>query len=215
MPTTDTPPQSDSLCTVDDLNARLLAPLSTAQQAQAAALLTDATAMVRRYCRRRFTATTEQYTTTLRPVDGKIILRQTPIQSVDEVARVNPDGQTETIYGLWIFDGIDTVLVGPPPLQVNAPVVWTDVDWWWRDISYRVTYTHGDGTVPPEVTSVICGMVIRALLAPSAPGIISETLPAYTYRMADAVMPGQVALTAADKALLNDFRRPVRTMELR
>lgn len=214
MPT-DTPPQSDALVTVDQLNDRLLAPLTEAQQTQATALLLDASAMVRRYCRRRFTVTTEQLTTTLRPVDGKIILRQTPIQSVDEVARVNPDGQTETIYGLWIFDGIDTVLVGPPPLQVNAPEVWTDVDWWWRDISYRVTYTHGDGVVPPEVVAVVCGMVTRAVLSPSAPGIVSETLPAYTYRMADAVMPGQVALTAADKATLSDFRRPVRTLELR
>lgn len=214
MPT-DTPPQLDALVTVDQLNARMLAPMTTAQQTQAAELLVDASARVRRYCRRRFTLTTEQITTTLRPVDGKIILRQTPIQSVDSVARVNPDGETETIYGLWIFDGIDTVLVGPPPLQINAPVVWTDVDWWWRDISYRVTYTHGDGVVPPEVTAVIAGMVIRALSSPAGPGVISETLPAYSYRMADPVMPGQVSLTAADKADLADFRRCVRSVELR
>jgi hypothetical protein len=209
-------PSRDPLVALSDIQARVTVTLTAGQQAAASALITDASARVRNWTRQDFAVGSRQDTVNVRPTDGKIRLRLLPVLSVDEVARVLPDGTESIAYGLWIYDGIDTINVWPPaPLLVNAPVAWTSADWWWRDVAYAITYTHGYAAVPDDVISVVCGMVSRVLLAPGAPGVIGETITNYSYRMADGVMPGQTTLTAADKEQLEIYRRPLRTLELR
>jgi hypothetical protein len=88
-------------------------------------------------------------------------------------------------------------------IMVNLPE-WVH-DRAWLPATYRVTYTHGYAAVPAEVVAVVCGMVGRTLSAPStASGITSETIGSYSYRTAEPGIGVTVALSAADKAFLDD-----------
>lgn len=46
-------------------------------------------------------------------------------------------------FSLWTFDGISRIMLAPPTAVVNAPEYWIDNDWFWRNVTYQVTYTHG------------------------------------------------------------------------
>jgi hypothetical protein len=188
--------------------------LTSAEQTRAATLLVDASSRVRAHCRQSFTQV--QTTEIIAPVDNQIILPQRPIISVDAVARVNADGKSFMPYSVWTWDGKATLMLGPPSAIVNAPAVWTDMDWFWRNVSYQIQYTHGYAVIPDDVIGVVAGMVLRVLMAPGSPGVISETIGGYSYRMADGFPTAQVDLTSADEKILKEYcGRRNRTIELR
>lgn len=185
-----------------------------AQTARATGLLLTASARVRAHCRQDFTL--EQTTKIFSTTDNQIVLPQRPVVSVDAVARVMADGHTFTPYAVWTFDGIATVMLGPPSAVINAPEIWTDVDWFWRNVTYQVQYTHGYATAPDDIVDVCANMVQRVMAAPGSPGVQSETIGGYAYRMADGYPAGVVTLTDDDKEALRQYRgRRNRTIELR
>ncbi|WP_157536538.1 hypothetical protein [Kitasatospora mediocidica] len=152
----------------------------------------------------------------LSPTDNQLILSQRPVASIDSISRVNADGKSLIPYSVWTWDGLATVTLSPPSSIVNAPEIWADNDWFWRNISYQITYTHGYSVIPDDVVGVTAGMVLRVIMAPGSPGVISETIGGYSYRMADNFPTAQVELTAADIAILRPYRgRRNRTIEMR
>ncbi|MEU7096058.1 hypothetical protein [Kitasatospora aureofaciens] len=202
------------LATVTDVANRMPRALTTAEQTRATTLLVDASSRIRAHCRQAFTQV--QTTEIIAPVDNQIILPQRPVISVDAVARVNADGRSFMPYSVWTWDGKATLMLGPPSAIVNAPAVWTDMDWFWRNVTYQVTYTHGYSVIPDDVVGVAAGMVARVLMAPGSPGVISETIGGYAYRMADGFPTAQVDLTSADEKILKSYcGRRNRTIELR
>lgn len=59
-------------------------------------------------------------------------------------------------------------------------------------------------------------MVVRVLLAPGTPGIQSETIGGYSYRIQDGYPVGMVSLTSDDeRALARYMGRRNRTIEIR
>jgi hypothetical protein len=203
-----------ALAIVADVEARMPRALSTAEQTRADTLLIDASSRIRKYCRQTFTR--DQTREIISPTDNQIVLAQRPVISVDALERVNADGKSYTPFSVWTWDGAQTIMLGPPTVLLNAPEAWTDTDWFWRNITYRVQYTHGYDVIPEDIVGVCAGMVARVLMAPGAPGVISETIGGYQYRMADGFPSAQVSLTTDDMAILSDYRnRRNRTIELR
>lgn len=202
------------LAQVSDVQARMPRPMTTDETTRAATLLVDASSRVRSHTRQTFSQI--QTTEIIPPVDNQIILPQRPVISVDALARVNADGKTFMPYSIWTFDGRDTLMLGPPSAIVNAPEVWTDMDWFWRNVTYQVTYTHGYPVIPDDVIGVVAGMVMRVIMAPGSPGVISETIGGYAYRMADGYPTAVVSLSADDETILRRYiGRRNRTIELR
>lgn len=202
------------LATVQDVQARMPRTLTAADNARVNALLADASNLVRAFARQKFTVDTTQRV--FRPVDNQIVLQERPVISVDSLARVGPDGKTMMPFSIWTFDGIATIMLGPPSMLINAPEVWTDVDWFWRNVTYMVGYTHGYTVIPEDVVGVVANMACRVLLAPGAPGMVTETIGGYSYRMADGFPTAMVSLTAEDRETLSAYRaRRNRTVELR
>lgn len=202
------------LAVVSDVAARMPRPMTTDEQTRATTLLIDASSRVRSHTRQTFTL--GQSTNVISPTDGQIVLPQRPVVSVDSLGRVNADGKTILPYSVWTFDGIATIMLGPPTAIINAPEVWTDSDWFWRNVTYQVTYTHGYDVIPEDVVGVTAGMVMRVLMAPGAPGVIGETIGGYSYRIADGYPTAVVAMTDEDREILKPYRgRRNRTIELR
>lgn len=202
------------LATVVDVSNRMPRALTTEEQTRATTLLMDASSRVRRHTKQTFNLA--QTTEIIAPVDNEIVLPQRPVLSIDAVARVNADGKSFLPYSIWTWDGASTLMLGPPSAVINAPEVWTDMDWFWRNVTYQIKYTHGYSVIPDDVVGVVAGMVMRVLMAPGSPGVISETIGGYSYRMADGYPSAQVSLTADDVEILRDYRgRRNRTIELR
>ncbi|GAA2618765.1 hypothetical protein SMC26_40320 [Actinomadura fulvescens] len=195
------------LATVADLVARLGRPLTSDEQARAAALLADASALVRSHTGRTFAAPPVTETRTLRAQGGEIRLPSPPIRDVDRVALVlGLDGVGDVPVVGWRWDGADLLHVSADTYVINQPEILRDVEiapW-----TYRVTYTHGHDQVPDDVVAVVAAMVLRCLTAPSsAGGVVSETIGGYSYRLADGASGTAVILTGADRAALAGYRR--------
>lgn len=207
------PASLPALATVEDITDRMPRALTSEEEARSAFLLKDASSRIRAFTRQKFSKI--QTAEVMAPEDNQIILPQRPVVSVDGVARVNADGRSYLPFGVWTWDGIATIMLGPPAAVINAPEVWTDTDWFWRNVTYLITYTHGFETVPDEIVGICAGMVQRTLLSPGAPGQISGTVGSYSYRMADGFPAAQVSLSADDEAMLLPYRsRRNRTIEL-
>lgn len=202
------------LATVVDVSSRMPRPLTTEEQTRATTLLMDASSRVRAHTRQTFSQI--QTAEIIAPVDNQIVLPQRPVISIDAVGRVNADGTSILPYAVWTWDGASTVMLGPPSAVVNAPEVWTDMDWFWRNVTYQIKYTHGYSIIPDDVIGVVAGMVMRVLMAPGSPGVISETIGGYSYRMADGYPSATVSLSADDEKILKPYlARRNRTIELR
>jgi hypothetical protein len=170
---------------------------------RAAVLLDDASALVRSYTRQDF-APPASDTVVLRESAGVVRLSKRPVTAVTSVVLIGLNGAPDLTVVGWGWDGLDVVDVsGWDSIMVNLPE-WVH-DRAWLPATYRVTYTHGYAAVPAEVVAVVCGMVGRTLSAPStASGITSETIGSYSYRTAEPGIGVSVALSAADKAFLDD-----------
>lgn len=204
----------DPLATIDDVVARAPRALTPDEANRATVLLGSASNRIRRWTGQDFTA--GQSTIITPTVDNQIILRHRPVISIDHVGRMNPDGVTDMTFALFTFDGIDRIMLGLPSAVVNAPEWWTDVDWYWRNITYRVTYTHGYAEIPDDVVDVCSQMVVRQVCKPGTEGATSEMIGGYSYRLQADYPAGYVQMTQDDKDMLRPYRAAKnRTIELR
>ncbi|TQF03928.1 hypothetical protein E6W39_18940 [Kitasatospora acidiphila] len=203
------------LAQVADVQARMPRALTTEETTRAGVLLVDASARVRAHVRQTISRT--QTTAIIPPNDNQIVLPERPVISVDAVARVNADGKSFMPYSVWTFDGRDTLMLGPPSAIINAPQVWTDMDWFWRNVTYQIQYTHGYATIPDDIVGIVASMVMRVIMAPGSPGVQSETIGGYSYRMMDGYPTAIVTLSTDEAKYLTRVYggRRNRTIELR
>jgi len=201
------------LASATDLEARLGRGLTDPEGLRVGALLTDASAKVRRYCRQTFDTVTNDVVV-LRSQDGEIRLPQRPVLNVSKVVALGGNGLPPVQLLDWLWDGLDLIRLGSGNVVINLPEVWWDEDGY--PDTYQITYSHGPGEVPPEVVSVVCAMVNRTITNPTmAGGIKSETVGHYNYQL-DAAGGGlSVTMTAADQAELKDYRRPFGEIRVR
>lgn len=179
-----------ALATVADLEVRLGRPLAAAETMQAGALLDDASATVRTYTGRDFTAATT--TERLAVVDGKVHLPQIPVTAVTAVK--NTDGGVVSftwhhgnIVHLWA-GSFDYTPIGRPYVDV--------------------TYTHGTAEVPDAIVSVVCSIAKRALEVPGdSSGLAQESIGAYSYAIGSVAASGGSGLLNPEKMVLDRFRR--------
>lgn len=203
------------LATTDAIAARLGRSLTDAETTRAQVLLLDASAQVRRYCRRDFTLHVSE-TQILRGYDSEILLPDKTTTAVHSVVMIGGgEGIPDFPITWFTFDGIDRIRIDPGKWLINLPEVWRDYD----DIypgTYRVTRDYGDLEVPDEVVSVVANATIGVLTAPTqAAGLLGETIGPYSYRLERSGGGTGVALAQADLALLNDFRASTGTVQLR
>jgi len=206
------------LATISDLENRLGRSLTAEETARAAALLADASAMIRGYTRQDFDQVVDDQVV-LRPVGTVLRLPQRPVTAVSQVVALGggviPDLTLPA--GLWTWDGVDQVDIWPPEtdLWLSLPARWADVGW--PVDTYRVTYSHGYATVPQDVVAVACAMVLRVLVAPSlVEGMVSERIGSYFYQLqqgSGSAGPG-VRLTNADRDALARYRRTATTIQV-
>lgn len=213
------PPRLEPLASISDLEDRV-GSLSADQAARAGALLRDASAAVRSYCKQSFDLV-ENDTAVLRPVGADLILPQRPVLAVHSVAAIpGESGQPDITLSGWQWDGLDRVKVGGVGWRTAIDYDIELSDSWWGIESWRVTYDHGYATTPDDVVAVVCGMVNRILTAPTmTEGYGSERVGPFSYSMAPGQgTPGpQVRLTQADKDALADagYRRRSGTIQVR
>lgn len=201
-----------TLATFDDVLFRMPGNLTlgSADQPRVLTLLGDASAVVRRYTRRTFTF--EQTTEKLRPTGYTLKLPNRPVVSVDEVSIIVWN-QVQPIPG-WVFDGIDEVDLAGVGNVLNASEL--VFEWLhWKTPVAQITYTHGYEDIPDEITAIVAGMVSRAMTAPSVGGVDRESVGDYSYSLSASSQAGPLALTQAEKDVLNVYRRPAATVELR
>ena len=174
----DPPDRLDTLATIADLEFRLGRSLTADEAARAPALLVDASAEIRSYCRpHKFTPPVVGDSVVLRPTGTTLILPGKPVTGITSVAAINrTNGGADVALSDWVFDGIDRVYLDR---AVTDPSV--DVIGWWDQIdrhtnTYRVVYDHG-GPVDPLVVKKACQMVNRVLAAGTqAEGVTQETI---------------------------------------
>ncbi len=200
-----------ALATQADLEARIGA-LSATQIARVAALLDDASARVRRFCRQEFT-TAANDSVVLSPVGAVIRLPQRPITAVASVALI--DGATDIPLTGWAWDGAE--LLDLTNATTAAGVTTSPVQ---NTNTYRVVYSHGAGAAPDDIKAKVCEMVGRTITAPTiVDGMVSETIGQYGYTLQQGggSQGTAVRLTAADKQDLIDggWRRQSGTVAVR
>ena len=208
------------LATENDLEARLGRSLTGTESTRAAAYLADASALIRGYTRQQFEEVTADEVE-LRPVGMRIRLPQRPVTAVSAVVAIGWGGVSDIALpaGVWAWDGIDIVEISP--FQSNVWLSLPEIDLYgsYPD-TYRVTYDHGDDTIPDDVIAVACGMVLRTLLSPSlVEGMTSERIGEYSYQLGQfaggAAAGATVRLTETDKDALSQYRRRATTVQMR
>lgn len=148
-----------ALATDADLKARLGRDLTEAETARSAALLADASALIRGYTKQDFGPGTDVQVV-LRPVGSYLRLPQGPVTAVTSVVvapgAAGPGAAWSAPSFGWRWDGVDRIAVS----SNGCPG------------AYKVTYSHA-GEVPADVVAVCCRMVLAALLAPTmAEGLV-------------------------------------------
>lgn len=206
-------PALPPLASVDDVASRLGRDVTEQEAIRLSPLLADASAQVRRYCRRDFLMHTAE-TQILYGHDSEIWLPGCPVASVQSVA-ADGGGSLPDIPVPWFtFDGVQTVRLGSSAAIINLPEAWADADDY--PGTYKVTYTWGDAEVPDDVVMVAANAALSVLTAPtSAAGVIGESIGPYSYRLERGGGGVSVALSQADLAQLKDYRGGVRTLQAR
>jgi hypothetical protein len=184
-----------ALATTEDLAARLGRDLTTAEETRAAALLDDASALIRSFTGQTFTLVADDVVV-LRVQGGIVRLPQRPVTAVSSVVAIGGAGMPDVVVIDYIFDGVDEVRIGEGSFIINLPAIWWDDDGY--PGTFRITYSHGYATVPATVVAVACGMVLRTLTAPTmAGGVTGETIGSYSYRL-DAAGAGTSVMMSKD-----------------
>lgn len=203
-----------SLATKTDLVARLGRDITCEEDARLDALLADASALIRAYTGQEFAVATDAQVT-LRAQAGLIRLPQRPVTAVSSVVAIGGNGAPDLTLTDWWWDGLDMVRIGAGEYVINLP------DQWWDDEdgypgTFRITYSHGYASVPPDVVAVACGMVLRTLTAPTvAGGIVSETIGPYSYRLDSAGAGTSVSLSDMERKALARYRRTTGMISVR
>jgi hypothetical protein len=202
------------LATVDDVASRLGRDVSEMEAIRLTPLLADASAQIRRYCRRDFLLHTNE-TQILYGHDSEIYLPGRPALSVSAVVAIGGGMGLPDVPVPWFtFDGIDRVRIDPGHGIINLPEVWWDDDMY--PGTFNVTYTFGYPEVPDDANMVCANAALSVLTAPTAAaGVIGETIGPYSYRLERGGGGVSVALSAADLAVLKDYRRGVHTLQAR
>ena len=195
----------DPLATTDDIAARIGRGLTDPELTRSQVLLADASAQIRRYCRRDFALHTAE-DEIFRAANGVIKFPDRTTTAVHSVTAIGGSpGLPDFTVPLWNFDGIDTLRLWSQLPVINVPEVWWEHGAYQN--TYRVNRDWGDAEVPPEVVSVCANACLGVLLAPTqAAGIVSETIGPYSYRLEKSGGGVAVALSSADLASLKDFR---------
>jgi hypothetical protein len=206
-------PALPPLASVDDVASRLGRDLSQQEAIRLEPLLADASAQVRRYCRRDFLRHVDDVLL-LRAQDGEIVIPSGPVESVSGVVAVGGAAGVPDVPVWWTFDGIDRVRVEACSAAINLPEAWGDSDAY--PGTYRVTCTHGPAEVPDDVVMVVANAALSVLTAPTAAaGVVSEQIGPYSYRLEKGGGGVAVSLSQADIAQLKDYRGGVRTLQAR
>jgi hypothetical protein len=203
----------------DDVAARLGRDLTEAEATRAPALLADASAQIRRYCRRDFLLHADE-TGIFRGHDSEILLPDKTTTEVISVTAIGSDFgggiDLPDIPITWfIFDGIDRIRLDVgTDFIINLPYVYWDSDLYPQ--TFKVCRNYGYPEVPDDVVMVCANAVLSVLAAPTlAAGVIGETLGAYSYRLERSGGGVAVALTQADLAALKDYRLTTGTIMTR
>ena len=193
------------LATADDISARLGRALTDAEATRAVPLLGDASAQIRRYCRRDFLLHVSE-PVVLYGHDSEILLPQYPVQEVISVTAIGGGMGLPNVPIPWYtFDGIRKIRIDPGHGIINLPEVW-----WTSDLypgTFEIVYSYGYQAVPDDVIMVCANAALAVLTAPTmAAGVIGETIGPYSYRLERGGGGVAVALTSADLAALKDYR---------
>lgn len=202
-----------ALATVADLATMLGRTFTPAQEAQAQALLDQASSIVRAYLRQDITRATTTDTFTMRwsdrqhlgaPFDcarhGQVTLPQRPVETVTSV-KVNG-----TVTQDWWLEGnelfVRTVPWLGPPGAHQAPQV-------------TVTYTHGWAEVPGDIAAIVLQAANRVIVNPSQ--LRSETVggESVTYLQPNGGEALGVLLSKLEQKVLDRYRRTSGTVRLR
>jgi hypothetical protein len=207
-------PALPPLASVDDVASRLGRDVTEQEAIRLSPLLADASAQVRRYCRRDFLMHTAE-TQILYGHDSEIWLPGRPVVSVQSVVLDGGGTFLPDIPVPWFtFDGVQTIRLSPGAGIINLPEAWADSDSY--PGTYKVTYTWGDAEVPDDVVMVAANAALSVLTAPTAAaGVVSESIGPYSYRLERGGGGVAVALSQADLAQLKDYRGGVRTLQAR
>ena len=162
--------------------------LTVAQEARAAVLLEDASALVRD-CLGQVISYVEDDHVTVRTRGGIIVLWELPVGSVSSVA--SSDG-TELPSSAWSWDGLDEITVAQAYLEPTMQVV----------------YSHGLADIPTGLVARVCLMVNRVLTAPTATeGLSSEQIGQYSYQAAGGSAGVSVFLSKNDEKAIRRYGR--------
>jgi hypothetical protein len=207
------------LATADDVSGRLGRALTDAEMTRVPYLLQDASAQIRRYCRRDFLLHYNE-TGIFRGHDSEILLPDQTTTDVISVTAVGSDygggvNLPDIPITWFVFDGIDRIRIDiGEDFIINLPYVYWDSDLYPQ--TFRVCRNYGDPEVPDDVIATCATAVIGVLTAPTmAAGLIGETVGPYSYRMERSGGGTGVALSQADLAGLADFRLKRGTVMMR
>jgi hypothetical protein len=212
--------QLPSLATPDDIAARLGRSLNQVEAARVDGMLMDASAIVRRYCRRDFVYYDADTITTT--ADGGIIKLTSwkPIVSIDSILALSGTPGILDIPVTWYhFDAVDKITVFNPSLSgiINLPEIWYEETFWWGG-SFEITGAHGYLDVPGDVVAIVCTAIVSELATPTMSAtIMSESVGAYSYAMRRTSGAGLNAalIDAGMKTALSDYRQSWGTMKVR
>jgi hypothetical protein len=197
----------DALADLTAVEARLGRPLTGPEADRAAALLADASALVRAYTLQDFQRVDHE-TVVVRGQQGEIRLPQRPVIDVTAVVAIGAGGAPDIPVVGWQWDGLDIIRTAPNSPIINLPELWYEDDVVAYPNTYRVTYSHGETAAPADVVAVVAAMVLRTLTAPTlAGGVTGETIGPYSYRTDGSGVGTAVTLTETDRQVLARYRR--------
>lgn len=175
----------EPLANEGDFEARLGRDLQDLERARALALLTDASAKVRRVSGQTISraTTTVRYTPRHTANGPGIVLTQWPVISIDSV------------------DGDYTWFAGTNFLGTYTPLT--------------VTYTHGYDPVPDDIIGVVCQIALRAFgTTPDTSGVTSETLGAYSYSLGVAAAAGPFGMLNDEREIILAYKLPTQPISM-
>ncbi|NUV31964.1 hypothetical protein [Streptomyces odorifer] len=196
-----------SLVTVAELAALLGRTFTPAQEAQAQALLDQASSVVRAYVRQDLTRATSTLTVSMRRADpvlhrcgGLVTLPQRPVVDVESVSVDGVSTQD------WWQEGQEILLRSgawsSPPTAHRPPQV-------------AVTYTHGFDPVPGDIKAIVAQAANRVMVNPGA--VRSETVggESVTYLIPATGEALGVLLSRTEQRVLDRYRRTSGTVQVR
>jgi hypothetical protein len=212
--------QLPGLVTPDDIAARLGRSLTPIEAGRVDGMISDASAIVRRYCRRTFVYQAADTITTT--ADGGIIKLTSwkPIDKITEIIALSGTPGIQDMPVTWYhFDGVDKITVFNPAMSgiINLPEIWYEETFWWGG-SFKITGEHGFVDVPADVVAIVCTAITSELATPTQSAtLMSESVGAYSFSMRRTSGAGLNAalIDAGMKTALADYRQSMATMKVR